>query len=114
MVTSYGFGYVLDSPEVVGGLVSSGMERHSGQSKRRRPPLQKEKAAREDIQVVHSLLVSWTNQQGNMVAQGGLIKGPGPDDLRESYHKTPLCELISRLQRENKTTFRAERNTRKD
>ena len=49
-----------------------------------------------------------------MVAQGGLIKGPGPDDLRESYPKTPLCDLSSRLQRENKTTFKAERNTRKD
>ena len=44
MVTSYGLGYGLNSPEVVGGLVSSGRERHSGhRASEGDPPCRKKK-----------------------------------------------------------------------
>ena len=62
----------------------------SGTEQQNETPLAERKGAREDLQDVPSLLLHWTDQEGIMVAQGGLNKAPGQENHLKSSPKNTL------------------------
>ena len=63
-----------------------------------RPPLSKEKGAREDLQDVPTLLLYRTDQEGSMGAQGGLNKAPGQENHLKFSPKTTFVRTHFKYQ----------------